>query len=168
MASPAKAVEKKERSLEGGEAPVKTPENKEHLPTARGEIVGALSEGVEVGGESVSEVASERREGTGSGMPASGKGDDQGAASFTFDETNLPPAPEMIQKIERQLRSEIRHLQKQARYHQGSLFRKPDFPRYSETMIEIRKKNVLLKRLFSFAAEALKKLFLQMFGAKKA
>ena len=86
---------------------------------------------------------------------------DDKSAAFTFDEQNLPPAPEMITKIEKILRAEIRSLEKQAKRYQGGLFRKPNYPKYSETMIEIRKKNVLLKRLFSLAAEALKKMFIQ-------
>ncbi|MDP3975837.1 MAG: hypothetical protein Q8P95_02875, partial [bacterium] len=98
-----------------------------------------------------------------------GKKDDrkQGDDNFTFDEQNLPPAPDMIRKIELILRSEIKQLEKKMKKYEGNLFRSPDYPMLSETVGEIRKKRILLRRLAQFAYDALKKLFVQMFAPKK-
>lgn len=135
-----------------------------------GEQVSEFSEG----SERVSETASEGKEQKGDGVKTSQKsddgqqGDDDDDATFTFDEGNLPPVPDMIKKIEKQLRTDIRKLEKEARKYSGGLFRKPNYTKYSETMIEIRKKTVLLKRLVGMASDALKKLFLQMFQKKSS
>lgn len=141
----------------------------DQLGSSRGEIAGTLIEGME-GSERASEQVSEGREvkGDSTQKKKTQKGDDKrtraSQGTFTFDEKNLPPADEMITRIERELRTEIKNLEKRARYYQGGMFRKADFPKYSETMIEIRKKHVLLRRIFHMAAEALKKLFIHMFG----
>lgn len=149
----------------------KTPE----LGGAREQISGTLAEGQKSemmeGMESgeVREMASEGRETKGdSAMKTRGKGAGAGTKAggfaFTFDEKNLPPVPDMIRKIEEYLRAEIHHLEKQARYYKGGIFRKPDYHKHNEAVIKIREKTVLLKRLLYMAVDAIKKLFLHMFG----
>lgn len=153
------------------------------VDSSRMDIAGTLEAGAEEGGESselmdtgekVSEVSAEGREKKGDGIKKGGKqqikkddgkkGDD---GQIIFDETNLPPAPLMIKKIEKQLRKDISRLEKQARKYQGGFFRKSNYSKYSETMIEIREKTIQLRRLLLMAADQLKKMFLQMFGKKK-
>jgi hypothetical protein len=148
----------------------------------RGKIAEALAtEGVEEEGDGIEsgeirETVSEGGEVKGEGKPATKKDDKKqkkddgkaGSASFTFDEKNLPPAPDMIRKIELTLRSEIKELEKERKKYQGNLFRKPDYPKLSETVSKIRRKEVLLKRLVGMAYDAVKKLFIQMFSPKKA
>lgn len=151
----------------------KTPE----LGGAREQISGALAEGQKTemieGMESgkVREMASEGGEIKGDRAmktrgKSTGSGTKAGAFAFTFDEKNLPEVPEMIRKIEEYLRAEIRQLEKQARYYKGGIFRKPDYHKHNEVVIKIREKTVLLKRLLYMAMDAIKKLFLQMFGAR--
>lgn len=174
-------IEKKEAPSSAA-APAQRPsvETPKEVSSSRVEIAGTLIEGQEEGGElieagEVREVTGESREVKGDGMAAGKKkGDGQAAqtaaattTTFTFDEQNLPPAPEMIKKIEVTLRAEIRKLERDARKYQGGLFRQPNPEKLNATMIEIRRKNVLLKRLVSMASEALKRMFLQMFGTKK-
>jgi hypothetical protein len=153
------------------------------LDSSRQNIAGALEGEADAGGEmtaegmesseKVSEMAAEGREKKGDGIKKGGKKDDDKKDDgkkddqFVFDETNLPPAPAMIKKIEKQLRKDIGKLEKQARKYHGGLFRKANYSKYSETMIEIRKKTILLKRLLSLAADQLKRMFLQMFGKKQ-
>lgn len=176
MADQSQQIEKKEKAEAAPKAPqapqqVEAPKG---LDTSRQDIAGALETEAEEGGElvetgeRVSEIAAEGKEQKGVGMGGKKKKDDSKAAAitFTFDESNLPPAPEMIQRIERQLRAEIHLLEKKARIFQGSLFRKPDYSKYSETMIEMRKKTVLLRRLITMAADSIKKLFIRMFSPK--
>lgn len=183
MADNPNHLEKKEE-VPAVAKPSSTPEtaqSPEGLDSSRQNIAGALETG-EGGGEltaegmesseRVSEAAGEGREKKGDGVKT-GKGgsqqgddDQQGDDQFVFDDTNLPPAPAMIRKIEKQLRRDISTLEKQARQYQGGLFRKPNYTKYSETMIEIRNKTILLRKLVSLAADQLKKLFLQMFGKK--
>lgn len=171
----------KEKLAEAPKASPKAPtEAPEGLSEKRGEIAGAISEGVEeaeeevTGAEKVTEVSTER---PGEARPVAKKKKkkpkkkDEGkaaAAAFTFDEKNLPPAPKMIQMIEKQLRSEISYLYKEARRHKAGVFRSGDLHKYNNAVSEIRKKNVLLKRLFTMAADALKKLFTQLFKPSKA
>lgn len=182
MADPLQKVEKKEQvpgtppqigKAPGHEAP-------KGLAERRGEIAGKLAEGAE-GGEiaegaptaEVREVAGEGREVKGEGA-APAKKKDEGAAPpggaapiVIFEEAKLPPVPEMIAQIEKALRGEIRTLMKEVSRHRGGWFRKPNYPKYSAAIIQVRSKNVLLKRLFDMAADAIKKLFLQLFGEKK-
>ncbi len=163
---------------------VESPSSPQGLDSSRQNIAGAL-EGAAEGGDSVdsmessekvSEMAAEGRERKGDGFKKGSKkddgkkddGDGKKDDQFVFDETNLPPAPAMIKKIEKQLRTDISMLEKEARKYQGGLFRKANYSKYSETMIEIRKKTILLKRLVSMAADQLKKMFLHMFGKKEA
>lgn len=165
-------IEKKESSAETRERqqPVASPSKVDI--GSRESIAGTLTvEGLE-SKEKVTESAAEDKKTQGDGAQQTKQtGDDSAGAgaamSFTFDEQNLPPVDDMIRKIEQELRLEIRNLEKQARKYQGGWFTQPDYPNYHQTMIEIRKKNVLLKTLVHLAAEALKKLFLQMFGTKK-
>lgn len=173
--SPNKLNEKKEApSSAPAGSPRPSSETPKDVSDSRAEIAGTLGEGqsaeiIETG--EVREVMGEARETKGDS--AGGKKKDGGAAAqtastaFIFDEKNLPPVPEMIQKIEQTLRSEIRKLEKDARRYQGGLFRQPNPAKLNATMIEIRKKNVLLKRLVNMASEALKRMFLQMFGTRK-
>lgn len=187
MADPLNQIERKEQApVTPSTAPKSSAETPQGLSSARQDIAGALVEsGAEGGGEfvesgeKVRETAAEGREVKGDaaakaqqtkkddGQAAAGTGS---AATFVYDDHNLPAVPEMIRKIEQELRGEIRKLERDALRYKGGILglRKPDFPRYSETIIELRDKNVLLKRLAGFAADALKKLFLQMFGAKKS
>lgn len=163
-------------------APSVTPRPSQEAPkdlsSSRESIAGALADGQE-GGEviesgEVRETAAEGREVKGDGQPTGKKKDDGKAgkaggastATFTFDDKNLPAAPVMIKKIEERLRSEIRLLSKDAKKYQGGFFHPANPMKLSETMIEIRKKSVLLRRLMTMASEALKKLFLQMFGVR--
>ena len=176
MADILKKIDNKEQAPAA--APVGKPAAKEtpaSVSASRQEIAGALTEGGEfVESAEVREVTAEAGEVKGDGAAKAQQKKDDGKAAtagaattaFTFDEKNLPPVPEMIKKIENMLRAEIRSLERDARRFQGGLFRKPNMPKYSETLIEIRKKNVLLKRLVSMAGDMLKKLFLQMFGKK--
>src|SRR5690606_18706835 len=149
--TPNKLNEKKEApaSAPSG-SPRPSSETPKDVSASRAEIAGTLGEGqsteiIETG--EVREVMGEAREAKGDGA-AAGKKKDDGAAAQTattaliFDEKNLPPAPEMIQKIEQTLRSEIRKLEKDARRYQGGLFRQPNPAKLNATMIEIRKKNV--------------------------
>ncbi|GEM_PF-3655606 len=146
-----------------------TPETSSNFGESRQEIAGTLAEGMD-GSERISESAAEGREakGDGAGKKQHQKDDDKKGSSqkftFTFDEKNLPPAPVMIRKIEEALRGEVHKLEKRAKSYQGGIFKRGDYPKYSETMCEIRKKNVLLRRIVTLAFDALKKLFLQMFG----
>lgn len=184
MADPLNQIERKEQAPSvvpsTPKSGVETPQS---VSSARQEIAGALVEsGAEGGefvesGEKVRETAAEGREvkGDAAAKAQQTKKDDGQAATgtsatFLYDDHNLPAVPEMIRKIEQELRGEIRNLERDAQRYRGGFLglRKPDFPRYSETMIELRDKNVLLKRLAGFAADALRKLFLQMFGAKKS
>lgn len=182
MADPLNQIERKEQApVAPSSAPKSAVEAPQGLSSARQDIAGALGEAggefVE-SGEKIRETAAEGREVKGDAA-AKGqqtkKDDGQAAtggtatATFLYDDQNLPAVPDMIRKIEQELRSEIRNLERDAQRYRGGFLglRKPDFPRYSETMIELRDKNVLLKRIAGMAAEALKKLFLQMFGPKK-
>lgn len=182
MPDPLKNVEKGkpvETILRESQKPRET-EPKE-LGAERGEIAKTIGAGevMEAGelmesGE-VREVASETAERKGDMVARKKKDEGKAgaaaggvAAQFIFDEKNLPPVPDMIAKIEKQLRREIRHLQKKAYQYQGGIFRDPDYPKYSETVAEIRKKHVLLRRLAHMAAEMLRSLFLHMFGRKRA
>ncbi len=170
MAQTPKLSEKRERPearTELGQAS-STPETSSNFGGSRQEIAGTIAEGME-SSERVSESAAEGTEskGDGSGKKQQQKDENKKGSSkftFTFDEKNLPPAPVMIRKIEDALRKEVHKLEKQAKYYQGGIFRKGDYPKYSETMCEIRKRNVLLRRIVTLAFDALKKLFLQMFG----
>lgn len=155
----------------------------EGLRESRGEIAGAIAEGAEgiesaegvTGAEKVSERVTEApsEKKPAGAKPAKKKDDDKGdqgdAAGivFTFDEKNLPPAPKMIRQIEKVLRQEIRGLEREAKRHRAGIFRKGDLNRYSDAVSEIRKKNVLLKRLLIMAVDALKKLYIQIFAPKK-
>jgi hypothetical protein len=174
--------------IEKKEAPASSPSSSpkqdigtpKEVSSSRVEIAGALIEGQDAGeviesGE-VREMMSEAREAKGDGMAVAKKKDDGQAAqtggaatttAFTFDEKNLPPAPEMIRKIEESLRAEIQELERDLKKYQGGFLRKPNPEKLSAAMIEMRKKNVLLRRIVTMASEALKKLFLQMFGTKK-
>lgn len=179
MADPLKNVEKgKNAETSSAPKPMETPKA---FGEGRGEIAKTIGTGevVEAGefieSAEVREVASEAAERKGDMARRQKKDEGKAAAGaagvavqFIFDEKNLPPVPEMIAKIEKHLRREIRHLQKKALQYQGGLFRNPDFPKYSETIAEIRKKHVLLRRIAHMAAELIKNLFLHMFGRKKA
>ena len=177
MADALKKIDSREQtpSVPSVAAP-RTKETPASVSASREAVAGALSEGGEFvesaevrektaeGGEVKGDSAGQKKkDDSAAGTTAAG-----GTTGFTFDEQNLPAVPEMIKKIEDMLRAEIRTLERDARIFQGGIFRKPDLPRYSETIIEIRKKNVLLKRLMSMAGDALKKLFLKMFAAKKS
>lgn len=175
-------------NLENKEAAPSSPEQvksaesteaKEGMGASRSEIAGTLAEGVEGGemmdtGEKVSESAEGGRERKAQGVKkgdastaATTKGDDDDD-EFVFDEKNLPPAPKMIKMIEKKLRAEIADLEKQAKkYRGGWIFGEPDLPRLSETVGQIRDRNVLLKRIVTMAAEKLKKIFVKMFAPKK-
>lgn len=183
MADQTQQIEDKEKAEKAPEA-AKAPEQAEApkgLDTSRKDIAGALEtgeEGAEAGGEMVetgervSEVAAEGRERKGAAMAGKKKKDEgkkakAAAVTFTFDESNLPPAPVMIKRIENQLRKDIHQLEKRARRFQGGLFRKADYPQYSETMGEIRRKTVILRRLVTMATDLIKKMFIQMFAPKK-
>jgi len=186
MADQSGQIESKEKEAVAPKKPEapRSSESPQGLDTSRKDIAGTLetgTEGEESGGElmdtgeKVSEGVAEGREQKGDSAGGKQKGDDDqkkddgtAATTFTFDEGNLPPAPEMIKRIESQLRKDIHQLEKKARRYQGGLFRKPDYPKYSETMVEMRKKTVLLRRLVSLAGDALKKMFVQMFSAKKS
>ena len=72
----------------------------------------------------------------------------------------------MIRKIEVKLRADIRLLSKEARKYKAGIFRNGDIHKYSNAIIQIRKNNVLLKKLFLMAKDALKKLFVQIFKPK--
>jgi hypothetical protein len=160
---------REDRSLETSKSP--------ELGGSREKISGALAEGQSTdvaenmeSGE-VKEVASEGGEikgdsAKGSGGKGASAGQGNGAMTFTFDVSNLPPAPEMIRKIEEYLRAEIRQLEKQAQSYKGGWFRTPDYYKHNETVIKIREKTVILKRLLYMAVDAIKKIFLQMFGAR--
>ncbi|MDP2691202.1 MAG: hypothetical protein Q8O95_02230 [bacterium] len=152
-------------------------EARKGLGESREKAAQVIAEGMQEGetgvesSERVSEVTAEGAEKKGASMGAGNQQSDAGSIStstFVFDEDNLPPAPKMIQMIEKVLRSEIGDLMKEAKKHKGGWFRQPDYTKYNETMIEIRKKNVLLSRLLHMASEALKKIFLQMFGPKES
>jgi len=173
-------IEKKEApAASPSSSPRQGAETPKEVSSSRVEIAGTLIEGQEEGaviesGE-VREMMGEGRETKGGGL-VTGKKKDDGqtgqtagtpSTAFTFDEKNLPPAPVMIRKIEDSLRSEIRKLERDVRKYQGGLLRKPNPEKLSAAMIEMRKKNVLLRRIVTMASEALKKLFLQMFGSKK-
>ncbi|MGE3278766.1 MAG: hypothetical protein AB7J40_03135 [Candidatus Altimarinota bacterium] len=182
MADSSKNHLEKKEAVPSAPTPATRPsvETPKEVSSSRVEIAGTLIEGQDTGefvesGE-IREVAGESREVKGDGVAAGKKKDDGQAAAqtgaaatttFTFDEHNLPPAPVMIKKIEETLRSEIRKLEKDARRYQGGIFRQPNPEKFSATMIEIRRKNVLLKRLVTMASEVLKRMFLQMFGSKK-
>ncbi len=176
-----------ERKESSSSAPDKAKEidkqSPEVLSDSRMGVAGVLAEGAE-GSESseseghVGEVARESSEQQGDGFKKSsgkkGSGDDSKSGSkkgddddFVFDEQNLPEAPLMIKKIEKVLRKEITQLQKDAKVHGGNIFRKANYHKYSETMSELRKKNILLSRLLGMAKSALKSLFIQMFKPKK-
>ena len=158
-------------------APKATEQAPRAVSTSRREIAGTIAEGAEgteaageviVGGEKVSEVSGAGKEQKGGAMQPAGvqAGDQSITATFTFDEKNLPPAPEMIRRIEKHLRAEISHLEKKAREYKGGLFRNPDYNKYGDAVIQIRQKRVLLGRLLTMAADALKKLFIQIFKPK--
>lgn len=162
-------------------APSKRQESSKELREGRGDIAKTLGQTETADGQGeviesgeVREVSSEGSEQKGDGSRQQQKGDDDDgqqagqSGAFTFDEKNLPPVPEMIAKIEQHLRKEIRNLGKKAAQYRGGIFRKADYPKYSETICEIRKKHVLLRRLAHMAAELIKSLFLQLFGGKKA
>lgn len=161
-------------------SPQTGPKSPEGLSDSRANIAGALEggesqEGAELmdSGEKISETAGEGRERKGDGTPKKGQSqqqgddDDQSGVAFTFDESNLPPVPKMIKQIESQLRKDIYQLEKEAKQYKGGLFRKPNYTKYSQTMIEIRKKTVSLRRVLTMAADSVKKMFLQMFGKKE-
>lgn len=162
------------------QAPRKTVEQEQQpeVKDVREGAFGVILEGQEgqedgevMGTGEVKEMSEKKRDDMSGGTKDDGaagtqQGDDDGAA-FVFDEHNLPPAPKMIKQIEKALRKDIHKLEKEARKYQGGLFRKPDYPKYSETMIQLRHRTVLLKKLLSLAADAVKKLFIQMFKPKK-
>jgi len=182
MAEPGtEQAERKEKAAEG--AP-KAREQKSETPVdlsgKRGAIAGALEarqEGEVLEGAEVKEVVAEAGERAGETKPVvKKKKKDEGKAAtavvttdeLVFEREKLPEVPEMIAKIEDKLRAEIKKLQKEAKYHRGNIFRKPNLSKLSETMGQLRKKYVMLKRLATMAAESIKKIFMQMFGAKKA
>jgi hypothetical protein len=175
--TPNKLNEKKEApSSAPAEAPRPSAEAPKGVSSSRQEIAGALIEGqegteiIETG--EVREMMGEAREAQGDGAPK-GKKKDDGAAQttattgFTFDEKNLPPVPEMIKKIEKTLRADIQKLERDVRRYEGGIFRSANPEKLSATVIELRNKEVTLRRLMSMASEALKRMFLQMFGNKK-
>lgn len=183
MADPLNQIERKEQApVAPSSVPKPTGETPQSVSSARQDIAGALVEsgaegagGFVESGEKVRETAAEGREvkGDAAAKTQQTKKDDGQAAAgtsatFIYDDQNLPMVPDMIRKIEAELRGEIRKLERDANRFKGSILRKPDLPKYSETIIELREKNVLLKRIAGMAAEALKKLFLQMFGPKKS
>lgn len=182
MADILKNTEKKEQGPSSAPSAPSTPmTSPTGVNASRQEIAGTLEgqKGSEMMAdvERVSERATEGKEVKGDGAGATQQKKDDGSAgqgagatttAFTFDEKNLPAVPEMIKRIENQLRSDIRKLERDARRYQGGLLRKPDLNKYSETIIEIRKKNVLLKRLLSMAGDIIKKMFVHMFGNRKA
>lgn len=131
---------------------------------------GQVAEGIESGEirETMAEGGEIKDDGTKTSNRGRGDGGSaaNGSTPFTFDEKNLPEVPEMIRKIEEFLRAEIRQLEKRARYYKGGFFRKPDYHKHSEAVVKIREKTVLLKRLIHMAIDAVKKLFLQMFGVR--
>jgi|CXWL01.1.fsa_nt_gi hypothetical protein len=181
MADALKNIEKKEETpSQPSVVPASPMAAPSSVNASRQEIAGTL-EG-EKGGEMMTEVervseqARESKEIKGDSAGGQQPKKDDGTTgqtaaattAFTFDEKNLPAVPEMIKRIEDQLRAEIRKLERDARRYQGGILRKPDLPKYSATIIEIRKKNVLMKRLFSMAGDMIKKMFLHMFGKQKA
>jgi len=185
MADASENPELKEKPSEAPKAPQKPSETPQALGQQRGEVARTLAEGGEAAGEAgegvtetgevretISEGPSETK---GAGMGQKKKDDDQGDAAkaaqasgqFIFDASNLPPAPKMIKMIEDQLRTDIKDLSKIAKGFKPSFWKDGDMPKYSDTVREIRQKNVLLKRLFTLAYDVLKKMFIQMFGSKK-
>ena len=167
-------LHKPSSSAEGSREQVRGPELREQpapvLDKGGREAIAEALTGAEKVSERASESPSEQ------GGAGGQKGDDQGQQTgsqgdgedtdLLFDEKHLPPAPQMIRRIEKQLRTQISQLEKEARKFKGGVFGRMDLHKYSETMIQIREKNVLLQRLLSMAYESLKSLYIHFFKPK--
>ncbi|MDF2378795.1 MAG: hypothetical protein P1V18_01040 [Candidatus Gracilibacteria bacterium] len=133
----------------------------------------SASEGVDIA-ETVSESkeAGKEQKSDGRGKKSSTQNaqDDRQSGSsggFVFDENKLPKAPQMIKKIEEELRGQIKVLQRDAKKYSGGFFSgKADLNKYSEATIQLREKNIMLKKIVSMAYDAVKKIYIQMFKPK--
>ena len=170
--------------IETAEKPSSQPsvERKQHTGSSEvaGKVAQVVAEGGEgavegeaTGAERVSEVASERAgEQGGSGLPTGGgqKGDgdddDQSTTGLVFDDQNLPAQDKMIIEIEKEIRKEIKHLEKQASKYRGGIFRSADYDKLNETVGEIRRKRKLLSTIAHMAMDALKNIYTSLFRPK--